>query len=243
MIVDGVYFQDIRLPKSFSVHKVHIFFISVSKVIKDLSSERVGIIYKSLSSSQVWLSDYSFMTFRPLRQHPECTTCVKHKILIRSLGHHIHARVRQQEEYHQHLSDQYLDRVCYWTSRGNARIPGTHQLTLVVDGMDQSKFMWPRHHCMKTKEFAAWSRPRCHVIGAILHGRSIHFAVSRPDLPKDASRHCELVAFVLTNLVKEDGLCLRDFSLTLQCDNTSRECKNNVMMSFLGSLVSKGLLP
>ena len=73
--------------------------------------------------------------------------------------------------------------------------------------------------------------------------RSIHFAVSRPDLPKDASTHCELVAFVLTNLVKEDGLCLRDFSLTLQCDNTSRECKNDVMMSFLGSLVSKGLLP
>lgn len=67
------------------------------------------------------------------------------------------------------------------------------------------------------------------------------FFVSEPDLPKDSTTHVEIVGHVLTQLQK-DGVCLRDSILTLQVDNTSRECKNNTMVQFLASLVSKGLL-
>ena len=188
------------------------------------------------------MAEYSFMQFRPLRQHPECTTCIKHKMLIQSLGHHIRARTAQQAEFHQHLHNQYADRMSCWTLRGLSRTVGSDQLTLMVDGMDQSKFMWPRGACVKTKEMAAWSRPRCHVIGAWAHGHGIFFGLTRPDLPKDSTTHIELVAYILTRLKNDMGVTLEDTRLSLQCDNTVRECKNNHMLAFLSTLVAKGEL-
>ena len=58
-----------------------------------------------------------------------------------------------------------------------------------------------------------------------------------PDLPKDASTHIELVAHALTWLTSF-GVTLSELSVALQCDNTPRECKNNVMLSFIASLVA-----
>ena len=180
------------------------------------------------------------MKFRSARQHPECSTCVKHKCLLRSLSGHIHARQKQQDEYHRHLHSQYLDRLEYWGQRGLSRSCGT-DLLLIVDGMDQGKFAFPRHRALKAKEFANFQRPRAHVIGCILHGRGILFAVTDPDLPKDASTHIEVVAHALTWLTSF-GVTLSELSVTLQCDNTPRECKSNVMLSFIASLVARGFL-
>ena len=178
------------------------------------------------------------MKFRSARQHPECSTCVKHKCLLRSLSGHIHARQKQQDEYHRHLHSQYLDRLEYWGHRGLSRSCGT-DLLLIVDGMDQGKFADPRHRALKAKEFANFQRPRAHVIGCILHGRGILFAVTDADLPKDANTHVELVAHALT-WVASFGVVLSEVAVTLQCDNTPRECKNNVMLSFIASLVARG---
>lgn len=159
---------------------------------------------------------------------------------IRNLGHHLNARQKQQEEFHRHLHHQYLDRLQYWSWRGISRARGA-SVTLIIDGMDQSKFGYPRAPCLRSKDFASFSRPRAHVIGCISHGRSICFAVTEPDLPKDSTTHVEFLAFVLTKLSR-DGLSLSDVELTVMCDNTPRECKNNTMLQFLSSMVSKGRL-
>ena len=121
-----------------------------------------------------------------------------------------------------------------------SRSRGT-ELVIICDGMDQSKFCFPRHKIMKSKDFASFQRPRCHVVGMILHGRAILFAISDADLPKDASTHCELLAHALTWISSMEDLA--NLSVTLQCDNTPRECKNNVMLAFLASLVAKGSWP
>ena len=95
---------------------------------------------------------------------------------------------------------------------------------------------------MPGKEFASFNRPRAHVIGALAHGYGIFFTVTEADMPKDASTHIEKLAHILTKMA-EQGVCLSDLALTLQCDNTSREAKNNIMLTFLTSLVSKGCPP
>ncbi|CAL1128171.1 unnamed protein product [Cladocopium goreaui] len=187
----------------------------------------------------VWLREFPFLKVRGLRQHPECSTCVKHKCLLRSLSGHIYARQKQQQAYHNHLHSQYRDRLQYWGHRGMSRSRGT-ELVIICDGMDQSKFCFPRHKIMKSKDFASFQRPRCHVVGMILHGRAILFAISDADLPKDASTHCELLAHALTWISSMEDLA--NLSVTLQCDNTPRECKNNVMLAFLASLVAKGII-
>ena len=178
------------------------------------------------------------MKFRSERQHPECATCLRHKFLIRSLGHHLLARQKQMDEYHAHLDSQYQDRLCYWGVRGVSRAGGP-AVTLICDGMDQAKFCYPRARCLKSKEFHQFARPKAHIVGMLIHGRAIIFAVTEPDIPKDASTHTELLAFALTKL-QEQGECLSEMSLRVQCDNTPREIKNNVVTAWLASLVSKG---
>ena len=138
------------------------------------------------SVGEVWLQEFPFLKFRPLRQHPECATCIKFKCLLRSLGHHLVARQKQLEEYHQHLDSQYQDRLTYWSHRGHSRTRGS-SCTLIIDGMDQSKFCYPRHRCLKSKEFASFQRPKAHIVGVLIHGRAILFSVSEPDVQKDAS--------------------------------------------------------
>lgn len=95
---------------------------------------------------------------------------------------------------------------------------------------------------MPGKEFSSFNRPRAHVIGALARGFGIFFTVTEADMPKDATTHIEKLAHILTKLAAE-GVILSELALTLQCDNTSRECKNNIMLSFLTTLVSKGYLP
>lgn len=146
-----------------------------------------------------------------------------------------------------HLNKWLSRQLAIWSHHGMLSRPcllpclnGT-DLLLIVDGMDQGKFAFPRHRALKAKEFANFQRPRAHVIGCILHGRGILFAVTDPDLPKDASTHIELVAHALTWLTSF-GVTLSELSVALQCDNTPRECKNNVMLSFIASLVARGFL-
>jgi len=107
------------------------------------------------------------------------------------------------------------------------------------EGMDQAKFAFPRHKVLKSKDFSTFQRPRAHVVGCLMHGRGLLFFVTNPDLPKDSSTHIEIVAHALSWL-ESCGESLRDLSVTLQCDNTVRECKNSVMLSFLASLTMKG---
>lgn len=178
------------------------------------------------------------LKIRSARQHPECGVCMKHKCLLRSLSAHINARQKQQEEYHRHLHSQYLDRLEYWSHRGRSRTGG-NELLLICDGMDQAKFAFPRHKVLKSKDFSTFQRPRAHVVGCLMHGRGLLFFVTNPDLPKDSSTHIEIVAHALSWL-ESCGESLRDLSVTLQCDNTVRECKNSVMLSFLASLTRKG---
>lgn len=188
------------------------------------------------------------------------------KLWIRQLGEHMHAQRQQMRAFHRHLHDQYRDRLSYWSARGISRSHG-HEITCILDGMDQAKFMYPRGSCLKSalagdvekfwcsstilqaynkwalafwgKEFQRFLRPRAHVAGALIHGFGVYFIVSEPDLPKDASTQIEIVANLLTRL-ESQGVRLKETKFTLQCDNTPRECKNNIMLSFLASLVSRG---
>ena len=92
---------------------------------------------------------------------------------------------------------------------------------------------------MKSKDFQTFQRPKAHLIGCVCHGWGIWFFITDADVPKNGNSHVEVVAHILTRL-KALGVPLHEVSFTLQCDNTPREMKNNVMLSFLGSLVSKG---
>ena len=180
------------------------------------------------------------MTFRPVSLHKECTQCVRHKSLIQGLGQHLHARAAAQKLYYAHLRAQFLDRHEYWAVRGRSRLRG-NEISLIADGMDQGKFSVPRHPQIRAAAFDTWIRPKLHVSVCIAHGYHVIVGVSDADLKKDANTSIEMLCHSLTKL-SHSGVKLEESRINLQCDNTSRELKNNVCMRWAASLVSAGVL-
>ena len=54
------------------------------------------------------------------------------------------ARQDQMKQYAAHLQSQYNDRLQYWQSRGSSRLRTPYEATIIVDGIDQAKFAYPR---------------------------------------------------------------------------------------------------
>lgn len=187
---------------------------------------------------RVWKEEFPFMKIRATSNHAQCTTCVRHKLIIRGMNGHLNARKLQVEQYVAHLRSQYQDRLLYWDIRGIARDKTPFETILVLDGMDQGKFAYPRSDLFRSKDLAGFNRPRAHISGCILHGRMVLFTVSPSTLPKDANAAIETTAHCLHLLSKH--IPLRRLILNIQADNTPREVKNNHYLRWLCSIVSRG---
>ena len=166
---------------------------------------------------------------------------MRHRLLLKGFMNHMNARKKQNQHYISHLRSQYRDRLKYWDLRAQSRLQTGHSIILIVDGMDQAKFAYPRSPCMDSKQWANFARPRAHIVGVKVHGYAMFMAVSRGDCPKDSSHHCELVCKTLTMVQKKYGLKLSSCHLYLQSDNCVREMKNNTLARWASAMVGKGL--
>jgi hypothetical protein len=112
------------------------------------------------------------------------------------------------------------------------------QICLIVDGMDQAKFRVPRV-LEKTHALDKLLRPALHVQGAWCHGFGYHLAISDADMRKDTNNNVEVIARMLDSIfLRHGGLPM---GLHLQQDNTSRECKNSLILRFASKLVALGI--
>ena len=96
--------------------------------------------------SKAWKEAFAFghkLTFRNKYTVGICTTCVKHKLMLRHLGCDATSRLRQRHLYDQHLQAQYDDRKVYWHNRSCSR-SHYNTITVVVDAIDQAKFAVPK---------------------------------------------------------------------------------------------------
>ena len=202
------------------------------------NSAPLTLAHFMLYLSQVWLSLFPFLRFREASSHAQCTECLLHQSLLSSFSKWISARVAQTALFENHLKAQYLDRVLYWESRAQSRLR-EGELVLIQDGMDQAKFSCPRHPALRAKslEGLVAARPRLHVTGVLVHGHAMLFALSEANVAKDSNSSIELLSHALT-LVQRQGHDLSKFRVTVQCDNTCRELKNNQCMRYLAALVS-----
>lgn len=202
--------------------------------VKSLVYSAIGVF------AEVWLKEFYFLQFRSDSQHAVCTTCVRHRQMIRGLGAHLRARKSQIELFHDHLKAQYSDRILYWEKRAMSRLRG-NIVCIIADGMDQMKFSLPRTPITKGKEFSSFQKVKLHVSAAICHGRFVLFTVGLPTTKKDGNMSCELLAHCLT-LLERQGQCLSTTQLFLQHDNTCREFKNNHGVRWMiGQVFSKNI--
>ena len=190
---------------------------------------------------KTWHTEFSHLRFRAASMHVQCSVCLHHKMLIRELSQHLNARTRQSELYSEHLVAQYRDRQKYWQARGISRLQFETYLVVMIDGMDQCKFQYPRSAVCRAKDLASLQRPRLQVTGVLAHGFGLFFAASGHDHPKDASASVELLAYLISRL-RDARVNLGRLHLHVQCDNTVRELKNCTTMRFLSALVGAGVL-
>lgn len=190
------------------------------------------------SFHEVWLSEFSFMQIRAESNHSQCSTCLRHRHLIKSLGHHLLARRQQQMFYWQHLKDQYADRLEYYRLRSTSRMQDGQSILIIQDGMDQSKACIPRSKWMKSKEFSRFVRPRLHVSLTLVHGFFCLWSISDPDCMKDSNASTETLCHAMHLLERDFDVYLPGCALHIQADNTSREVKNNMLLRWAAAQVS-----
>ena len=187
---------------------------------------------------QVWLSDFSYLQIRASSQHAQCATCIRHRHMIKSLGHHLAARQDQQHHYWRHLRDQYADRLVYYKNRGLSRLKNGRYVLMIQDGMDQGKVALPRSPWLKSKEYATFQRPKLHLSLTLCHGYLMLWSISNPDCKKDSNASIETIAYTLHLLATQEGVCLPECHIGIQADNTPRELKNNPSFRFMAAQVS-----
>ena len=199
-------------------------------------------------ASKVWVRDFPFLKFRASSQHALCSVCLRHKYLIKGLGGHLNARRKQTQLLTRHLQSQYSDRMNYWAARATSRlrspsVPGSSSaggpftVTCILDGMDQSKFNYPRGEFFRSKELNTMQRPRAHVLGCIVHGWFRLFTISNHNMPKDSTACVEILSHIVT-LLRDEGMCVSRAHFHIQADSCVREVKNNIVLRWLCTMVS-----
>ncbi len=154
-----------------------------------------------------------------------------HKLVLREISNDSVRWARQMNILNKHKIDQRRDRQVYWAIRAEARIY-PFVISLIIDGMDQGQFAYPRHPFTKSKDLDGMQRPRLHVNGCLVHGHLVLVTVSRADFRKDTNVTCELIAHVLTRL-KQARAPLHRAKLHVQLDNTSSNNTNNILLGCL----------
>ena len=132
---------------------------------------------------------------------------------------------KERENYHHH--------------RYKAKRHPEKYVTIILDGMDNSKTHLPRERRI-SKEHANVSRLKSHVVGAIVHsglsshGKEIFACLDLFEWPHDPNLTANALICVLDKFNRLHGLAP---VLYLQLDNCVRENKNNVIICFLALLV------
>ena len=178
-------------------------------------------------------------------QHSKCVMCERFKEYRRQS----HTKADQQrvaEEYGAHLRAVMEDRRV--DSQLNLRALQTKDLlceersgllSMCIDAMDAAKFRCPRN-ISASKEFQALWRPELHLVGCLSIGLIEEYFLSDPDMPKNSSYICHLVAHALDECARHLAQAGKSMPahFRLHSDNATGEAKNQTLMRFASYLVA-----
>ncbi len=192
------------------------------------------------------------LRFREQEQHKKCADCCRYAE-SRQAATSEGEKTKIQKALQGHLELMRLDRNIYkhvslqsellCKSGSAGKVAATDAVLVVaIDGMDQAKFCCPRHQrWARSKESESYYRPRLHFTGAIAQGVCEHYFIADADVRKDPASTVEMVSRVLDHTMDTLGkrVAQAPSHLWLQVDNTSRENKNSVVLTWLAWLVAR----
>ena len=197
--------------------------------------ETHGFLFLFGLKNQVWQNEFShLLRIRFATHHAKCSQCLRHRCIIKKLGHCPPARRAQFDELQKHLARQLADRRVYWYHRGQSRLdacnPCPQELCIILDSMDMAKYSWPKSPIMNGKDFCSWGRPRMACTSMLAHGHMVLTVLSHHAISTNSSRTTEILSYALSKLPQEKRIDFRHIILHIQGDNCSKECKNNTLL-------------
>ena len=196
------------------------------------------------------------LAFREKGEHAQCNVCFRYKERIRKAATK-KARADLMRGYGQHLLSQWMDRQFYWRVRALSRNffsatmslstsklqmldASTSYLTVIMDGMDQSKLRVPKMgYARLTKTMEQLFRPTLHLAATWLHGFKVLVSIGDEDCKKDAECQIEQLARALSHLLRFTSQL--PLNLHVQTDNCFREGKNRYVLNWGLLLVILGV--
>ncbi len=182
------------------------------------------------------------LSFRKCSQHSQCNICFQYSAFLhKGTGTPEDKRVAAQE-WRQHLTGQYHDRLIYWHMRWFSRLRARGVLCIIIDSMDKAKLSWPQYGFRKPKCLDRLGRPRLVITCAWAHGFCCDFYVGHDELqPHGASAFCEVMTRTIERVM---DICKRDNlqppeHLVIQSDNTTSQAKNSETGQYLATLVGR----
>jgi hypothetical protein len=176
----------------------------------------------------------------PIKRFSKCDTCSD---FVHRISHTFNAQQKKLLEikYDDHTIWQQRERAKYYKHREKSTTYPEKYLSVIIDGMDQSKLELPRF--LRTRSaFANLFRLRMALVGALTHGHQPGASayLFPCDFPKDSSTTVQVVFNVLSEVksLRESGRLPP--VVYLQLDNTTRENKNKTMLAALFLLVLHG---
>lgn len=184
---------------------------------------------------QVWQREFKErLRVRFHSHHAKCSICIRHRLIIKKLGHCAAARRAQFAELQRHLSRQLADRRIYWFNRSQSRLSATspccQEMTFILDSMDMQKYSWPKSPTMNAKDFCSWARPRMACTSLLAHGHLVLNVLTHHCISTTSSRTAEIVSYAMSKLALERRIDFRRIMLCIQADNASKEAKNNTLL-------------
>lgn len=140
------------------------------------------------------------------------------------------------------LTNEYIlfrkERERYYSHRSKARSNPEKCVTIIIDGMDQSKSNLPNTKLIAKSTSNLW-KLRTHITGLLVHTQSAYgkLAYGYVDLllwPHDCNLVMTLLVKTLFHFQKDRPLPDR---LYIQMDNTCKENKNRFFLTFCAALV------
>lgn len=137
-----------------------------------------------------------------------------------------------------YISIYRVERKKYHSHREKSRSSPDKFLTMIVDGMDQSKTNLSNTKLVSKSTSSLWHL-RTHITGVILHtkvpcGKLAHCFVDLMQFPHDSNLTLTVMVNSLVDFAKTH--CLSEV-LYIQMDNTCRENKNKFVLTFCAILV------
>ncbi|XP_062609674.1 uncharacterized protein LOC134271502 [Saccostrea cucullata] len=221
--------QEIWLP--FGLRKNEIY--EAYKMEMDLD-EKESVSHQTFLN--IWNDHYSHVRIKQSNLFTRCTTCDK-------LDRELHKQLNPEKNRNiltkkqDHLHRQMKEKTAYYRRKVVSRRRPDKYLSLIIDGMDQSKTNIPHFKGRQSKEFAATRQLNVHVTGVLSHSRNKKILYTDFHQYKhDSNLTLNILLKVLWNHSKGKPL---PPVLYLQADNCFRENKNKYVLSFLELLVRK----